>query len=178
VPIITSLIFSGRGYLVFVVLFASLIAIEFSTELIYADDNFYQDNPWPKALGLMVSAIVIHFLDRKLSKSRGPAEYSIRDIGRPVRVFIAIFFFLMSALFWLLVIAALKTEGPLSSELSTWTAVATVASVLLGLSVYFAWRKEPDDHEPGLCQDSLFFIPMRYWPLLLPVASVFVLKFG
>ena len=173
-----NLIYSGRGYLVFLVLFASLGLVELMVELLYADGSVDQARDWPFALGLMMAAVAIHFMDKKLEKSRGPAEYHIRDIGRPVRVLIVIFFLLMGTMFWFIVVAGLKTGMFASAQMGAWTAGAVVTTVLFGLSIYFAVRKEPEVYDRGLCQDSLFFIPMRYWPLLLPIASAGILKFG
>lgn len=55
---------SGRGYLVAIVTFLSLLASEFITESVTQDDRYYQTHGWPKTVGFSAAALLTGMIVR------------------------------------------------------------------------------------------------------------------
>jgi hypothetical protein len=53
------IIWSGWGFLVAVIVFATSLAMEFVTEALVGDNRFYQVQAWPLALALTISGVII-----------------------------------------------------------------------------------------------------------------------
>ena len=60
------LVWKGFGVLVPVVTFACLLAAELATETAFGDDRYYQDHPWPMAVGFAVAGILVGRIARRL----------------------------------------------------------------------------------------------------------------
>lgn len=105
------LISRGRGALVAVIAFGSLLASDFLTARYFSDEKYYQEHGWPKLTGFVAAAVIV-----KLLSPRGSSdEYLHYPLDR--------------------------THSPERRKL---------------------FRKE----------DSLFLIPVRYWPLILCTLGV------
>jgi len=52
------LVFSGRGFLVPVVTFASCLGMELTTRAVFQDDSYYQERCWPIPLALAIAGVV------------------------------------------------------------------------------------------------------------------------
>jgi hypothetical protein len=53
------IIFSGFGWIVFVVIFGSLVVMQLVTDSIYDDENFYTDHGWPKLLAFCLAGLLL-----------------------------------------------------------------------------------------------------------------------
>ena len=53
------IIWSGWGFLVAVVVFGMSLAMEFVTEALVGDSQFYQVQAWPLALALAISGVIV-----------------------------------------------------------------------------------------------------------------------
>jgi uncharacterized membrane protein len=62
------IIWSGLGWLVFVLVFAMSLLAEFSVEAALQDDNYYQSHGWPLAVVLFGAAIVTWLLGSHLNR--------------------------------------------------------------------------------------------------------------
>jgi hypothetical protein len=56
------IIWSGRGFIVAVITFGSLVLTEFFTRAQFHDDNYYQHHGWPKLVAFLVSALFVWLL--------------------------------------------------------------------------------------------------------------------
>jgi hypothetical protein len=65
------IIWNGKGYLVALITFALLVAAEYGSEAVFADDRYYQAHGWPLAAAMLVSAVVMWFLGSYLHKAGG-----------------------------------------------------------------------------------------------------------
>lgn len=79
------IIWSGLGFLVFVIVFAVSLLAEFSVESSFHDDNYYQSHGWPLAMVLICSAIVTWFLGSYLNRQPGPAVNRHRFFFTPMQ---------------------------------------------------------------------------------------------
>ncbi len=53
------IIWSGLGFLVPALTFGCLVFAEFTTEVLFANENFYQENAWPMAAGFLLAGLVV-----------------------------------------------------------------------------------------------------------------------
>ena len=65
------IIWSGLGFLVAVIGFASLILTEFVSEKITGDDQFYQEHGWVILVGMLLAAGLTYGLHRLLLLQKG-----------------------------------------------------------------------------------------------------------
>ena len=52
------LIWSGRGFLVPVITFASCLGMELTTRAVFQDDTYYQEHVWPIPVALAIAGVV------------------------------------------------------------------------------------------------------------------------
>lgn len=62
-----TIIWKGKGYLVFLITFALLVVTEYMVEKFYNNEEYYQTEWWPIAVGMSISGIFTHFLNIKLN---------------------------------------------------------------------------------------------------------------
>jgi hypothetical protein len=67
------IIWNGKGYLVAVVTFLLLVAAEYGSEALFADQSYYQTHGWPLAAALLVSGIIAWFAGSYLHRAGGRA---------------------------------------------------------------------------------------------------------
>lgn len=65
------IIWSGWGFLVFVIVFAVSLLAELSVESSLHDESYYQSHRWPLAAALVCSAVVTWYLGSFLSGRPG-----------------------------------------------------------------------------------------------------------
>ena len=77
------MIWSGWGFAVALIGFASLVATEYFVERVTQDDQFYQDHGWPKMLGMTVAGLLLWvfcvWLDRTSPASDASTAESPRE---------------------------------------------------------------------------------------------------
>jgi hypothetical protein len=64
------IIWSGLGFIVAVVVFGCSLAMEFATESITGDDQFYQKSGWAFPLALIIAGMVTFAADRWIVRNR------------------------------------------------------------------------------------------------------------
>ena len=69
------LIWSGKGYIVPVVIFLASLIMELCTEAIYKDEDYYQTHGWPVCWAFIISAFIVGFIAPKLFRER-----KLRDV--------------------------------------------------------------------------------------------------
>lgn len=62
--------FSGKGFLVPVVTFGTLVGTEWLVEAAFHDDQYYQIHGWPKGLALVLSAVAVAAVARSVEEPR------------------------------------------------------------------------------------------------------------
>jgi hypothetical protein len=62
------IIWSGWGFMVFLIVFAASLLAESSVESALHDQNYYQSHGWPLAVALIASAVVTWFLGSFLNR--------------------------------------------------------------------------------------------------------------
>ncbi len=75
-------VWRGRGWLIAVIVVASLVATELAVEATFEDPSYYQTHGWPKLAGFLLAAAVLQIIaSSRLGKS------TIRDeAGRETMV--------------------------------------------------------------------------------------------
>jgi len=68
------LIWNGWGFLVAVIGFGCLLVAEISVEAAMRDDQYYQNNGWPKMAAFVAAAIIVWPLGLYLNKRRPERE--------------------------------------------------------------------------------------------------------
>jgi hypothetical protein len=63
----THLIWSGRGFLVPVIVFASCLLMELTTRAVFQDNSYYQEHCWPMPLALAVAGVMCVIVGQLLS---------------------------------------------------------------------------------------------------------------
>jgi hypothetical protein len=63
-------IWTGLGFLVAIITFASLILTELLSERLTGDDAFYQDNPWLMLVAMSAAATLTYVLHRLLLRQK------------------------------------------------------------------------------------------------------------
>lgn len=56
------IIWTGRGFLIAVIVFGCLLLSELLTEVHFQNDKYYQQNGWPKLADFLVSAAIVWIL--------------------------------------------------------------------------------------------------------------------
>ncbi len=101
------LIWKGKGYLIFVIVFVISLLLELTTEAISGQDTFYQDHSWPLALALALSGAVIAFLSRKLV-SEPPKTLIDKDTGEEYKLEAKHSLFFIKMDYWSYILIALS----------------------------------------------------------------------
>ncbi len=65
------IIWNGLGFLVAVIVFILLLAAEYVTEWMFADDSYYQAHGWPKLLAFFIATAMIWPLGIYLNRKEG-----------------------------------------------------------------------------------------------------------
>lgn len=65
------IIWDGLGFLVAVITFGCLLAMELIVESAFHDDRYYQGHGWPKLLGFVVAAALVGVLGLLLRRRQG-----------------------------------------------------------------------------------------------------------
>jgi hypothetical protein len=65
------IIWSGWGFLVFLIVFALSLLTELSVESSLRDESYYQSHGWPLAAALLCSAVVTWYLGSILNRQPG-----------------------------------------------------------------------------------------------------------
>lgn len=100
------IIWNGRGFLIAVIGFGSLVVMELFTRAWFHDDTYYQKHGWPMLLGFLAAASVIWLLapsrkdelDAQSNQDSPVKETLLREQDR---------LFFISARHWPLILAAL-----------------------------------------------------------------------
>lgn len=66
------LVWSGHGYLVAVITFASCLLMELTTRAVFHDNSYYQDHAWPMAVALATAGAICFVVGRLLNG--GPTQ--------------------------------------------------------------------------------------------------------
>ena len=77
------IIWSGLGFLVPALTFSSLVFAELTTEIIFANENFYQENAWPMAAGFLLAGLVVQ-VAAKVIKDPEPRMMVVEKTGERV----------------------------------------------------------------------------------------------
>ena len=64
------IIWSGYGFIIFIIVFVDSLLFELISESLMHDDNFYQSNLLPLGGSFFLSALVIRLLDNYFNKKR------------------------------------------------------------------------------------------------------------
>jgi hypothetical protein len=99
------IIWNGKGYLVAVITFLLLVAAEFGSEAIFADDRYYQTHGWPLAAAMLISAVVMWFLGTYLHRSGGRVVID-KETGREMTLGGNDTLFFIPVRFWAPIFAA------------------------------------------------------------------------
>jgi len=77
------IIWTGYGFLVAVFVFLSALMMEYVTESVFKDDQFYQQTTWPMALALGIAGLFCFFVGLALNVS-GERRLIDPDTGEDV----------------------------------------------------------------------------------------------
>jgi len=86
----------------------------------------------------------------------GERPHEGNAIRKSVRIFIAVFFLLLSALFWLVTLLPILNLVPQSPDDKGFLISAIVMSVLLVLSLFWVWRYRSDEFESHIREVQTF----------------------
>lgn len=93
---------------------------------------------------------------RWFCNSCGERPHNPTTVRRPVRLFVVFFFFLLSVMLWFLVLFALFTSVSQSPEARGFLVAALVMTVLLVLSIFWAWEFQSDKFKSRLSEVQPF----------------------
>lgn len=65
------IIWTGRGFLVAVIVFLLSLGAEFGVESASGNDNYYQIHAWPLALALFTSGVISWLLGNRFNSEKG-----------------------------------------------------------------------------------------------------------
>ena len=71
------LIWSGRGYLVFVIAATSCLLMELATRAVFQDNTYYQKQAWPIPAALAIAGVICFFVGRSMNRG---SPRRLRDI--------------------------------------------------------------------------------------------------
>jgi hypothetical protein len=80
------IIWSGWGFLAAVIGFGCVLLSEFGVEAAMNDDQYYQNNGWPKLVALLVAAVIVWPIGRTLNRPRPEREITLPNTGERVVV--------------------------------------------------------------------------------------------
>lgn len=75
------LIWSGKGFLIPIIVFLSSLLAELISEAITKDDNYYQSNLIPLGVSLIISGLFLWILSGRLKKSK-PKIFIEKETGK------------------------------------------------------------------------------------------------
>ena len=62
------IVWTGHGYFVAVLVFGMSLVMEFVTENIFQDENYYQQQAWPLAVALTIAGAISYFIGVRLNR--------------------------------------------------------------------------------------------------------------
>ncbi len=101
------IIWTGRGFLIFIVVFVCSLVMEPSTEAITKNDNYYQEQSWPLALAIAISGVIVLILEKTLLKD-GSRVYIDKESGKEVSLETKHSLFFIPAKYWPYVLLAVS----------------------------------------------------------------------
>ena len=69
-------VWTGRGFLVPIIAFASLLLLQLGVDAAFGDD-YYKQNEWPKYAAIVLAAVACWFVGRMLNKGEGKAAHTL-----------------------------------------------------------------------------------------------------
>ena len=78
------IIWSGWGFVVAVIGIGCLLLTELGVEAAMKDDQYYQNNGWPKLVALLIAAVIVWPLGRALNRPRPGRELIDTNTGERV----------------------------------------------------------------------------------------------
>jgi hypothetical protein len=97
------LIWTGWGFAVPVVAFASLILAELAANAYFDDEFYYAENGWPKAVGMFLAAALLWFLGQFLHRDPGRTVID-KETGQELVIRRTHTFFWIRVEYWALIL--------------------------------------------------------------------------
>lgn len=96
------IIWSRFGIFAPIIAFASLVLTEYSVEMLFDDQNYYQEHGWPKFLALLIAGSLCFSLGQALNKKKSKI-YIDKETGEEIVVKKRHTFFFISIEYWAII---------------------------------------------------------------------------
>ncbi|WP_411680960.1 hypothetical protein [Clostridium thailandense] len=96
------IIWNGLGILAPIIAFASLVLTEYSVEILFNNQNYYQEHGWPKFLAFLIAGILCFFIGRALNKNNSKI-YIDKETGKEILIKKRHSFFFINMEYWAII---------------------------------------------------------------------------
>ena len=92
----------GKGWQVLVVTFLSSLLAEIITRVVTKDDQFYQTNPYPFSISLLISSLICLYISRKSKKPIQANDLNVQNVRMENKYPDTLFFIPIEYWVWIL----------------------------------------------------------------------------